>query len=470
MINKELDQMFDKLLTKVSKDFVQEKKRTRRGRGLSRRAIRRLYSRRVSEVTIKDAAYQVMEQAYMRASANGTLPANARQIMYQARPLIQKLTDKMWKNDSLFTQKLLPDYMREYAAKTAGWDVVYDARGHMQEPHTELRVDLGTLDVRRYVKNWHTKIPDLTINPLGLGVETQGPANRYKFGLFIEKEGFNTLLERAEIAAKYDIAIMSTKGMSVTASRDLVARWSRQGVITLVAHDCDYWGFNICHTLQTDTRRYQFTTTPLVRCLGLRLKDAQSMGLDTESVDYKNHLALERTMLKAGATPAEAAFLCGDGLEGSRIELNAMDSQQFIDWLEEKLAEAGVTKVVPDKETLEAAYRRAVKIARANRMLAELEEEWNTNGHSEIEIPNDLAEKIRALIKDTNRSWDSAILDVACQPPADPEKKPKSQKKQKKQEPPQPAEETTADSEGHDIPDVLRIMDQLFQSEDETDA
>lgn len=414
MINKELDQMFDKLLTKVSKDFVKEKKRTKRGSGLSRRAIRRLYSRRVSEATIKDAAYQVMEQAYTRASAGGTLPANARQIMYQARPLIQKLTDKMWKNDSLFTQKLLPDYMREHSDKTATWDVVYDARGHMQEPHTELRVDLGTLDVRQYVRNWHTKVPDLMINPLGLGVETQGPANRYKFGLFIEKEGFNTLLERAQLAAKYDIAIMSTKGMSVTASRELVARWSRQGVTTLVAHDCDYWGFNICHTLQTDTRRYQFTTTPLVRCLGLRLADAQRMGLETESVDYGRHLALERTMIKTGATPAEAAFLCGDGLEGSRIELNAMDSQQFIDWLEEKLQEAGVTKVVPDSDALNAAYRRAVLVARANQKLAEVQAEWNTNGHSQVAIPGDLAKQIRELITGTSRSWDDAILDVAA--------------------------------------------------------
>jgi hypothetical protein len=144
MINKEMDQMFDKLLTKVSRDFVKAKKKTRRGRGLSARAIKRLYSRRVREVSIKEAAYRVMEQAYMRASANNTLPANARQIMYQARPLIQKLTDKIWKNDSFFTQKLLPDFLDANPAKTASWDVVYDARGHLQEPHTGLRIDLGT--------------------------------------------------------------------------------------------------------------------------------------------------------------------------------------------------------------------------------------------------------------------------------------------------------------------------------------
>ena len=112
MINKELDAMFDNLPTKVSKDFVKEKK----GHGVDTDCLAErssdFYSRRVSEVTIKEAAYQVMEQAYMKASANNTLPANARQIMYQARPLIQKLTDKMWKNDSLFTQNLLKNCYR----------------------------------------------------------------------------------------------------------------------------------------------------------------------------------------------------------------------------------------------------------------------------------------------------------------------------------------------------------------------
>jgi hypothetical protein len=305
--------------------------------------------------------------------------------------------------------------MEANPGKTASWDVVYDARGHLQEPHTGLRVDLGTLDVRHYVKNWHTETPDLIINPMGLGVETQGPANRYKFGLFIEKEGFNTLLERAQIAQKYDIAIMSTKGMSVTASRDLVARWSGQGVTTLVVHDCDKYGFTICHTLQTSTRRFRFITTPKVQCLGLRLADARSMNLEAESVDYK-HWANKKTMEAAGATAEEAEFLCGDGMEGQRIELNAMDSQQFINWLEEKLQEAGVTKVVPDNETLQAAYRRAVLVARGNKALAQVQAEWNTNGNSEVAIPEDLSEQIKALITGTNRSWDDAILDVAAPP------------------------------------------------------
>jgi hypothetical protein len=57
------------------------------------------------EDTIKDVAYTVMQEAYLKASANGTLPAHARQIMYQARPLIQVKTGKQLE-DQYFCQQL----------------------------------------------------------------------------------------------------------------------------------------------------------------------------------------------------------------------------------------------------------------------------------------------------------------------------------------------------------------------------
>jgi len=89
------------------------------------------YARMTRErgVSFKEAAAQIMERAYLKASGNGTLPANARQIMYAARPHIQKETGKELRDD-YFTQTLLPDYLNETGV---AWDVVYDARGHFTE-------------------------------------------------------------------------------------------------------------------------------------------------------------------------------------------------------------------------------------------------------------------------------------------------------------------------------------------------
>ena len=99
-------------------------------------------------MSTKDAAWQVMEAAYLKASANGTLPAHARQIMYAARPDVLLLTDKAEMKDTYFIKDLLANYIIE---KGVNWNVVYDARGNFIEPHTKVSVPLGTLQVRNYL-------------------------------------------------------------------------------------------------------------------------------------------------------------------------------------------------------------------------------------------------------------------------------------------------------------------------------
>jgi hypothetical protein len=80
----------------------------------------------------------------MAASGNGALPASARQIFYQARPKIMAMTEDKELAYGYFSQTLLPDYIEEYGVH---WDVVYDARGHFLEPHTNRRIGCGTIEV-----------------------------------------------------------------------------------------------------------------------------------------------------------------------------------------------------------------------------------------------------------------------------------------------------------------------------------
>src|SRR5262245_49854677 len=69
---------------------------------------------REPRTTQKEAAWEIMEDAYMAASANGTLPAMARQIFYQARPKIMALTEDKELAYGYFSQTLLPDYIEEH--------------------------------------------------------------------------------------------------------------------------------------------------------------------------------------------------------------------------------------------------------------------------------------------------------------------------------------------------------------------
>jgi hypothetical protein len=370
---------------------------------------------------VKDAAWDLMEEVYLYVSDNGSLPAHARQMMYRARKLIQEATGiaEPWKKSSYFTQTLLPDFMADQPEMTRSWDVVYDARGHIREPHTGKEVGLGTLEVREYVTSWTRDFDDSPgVVTLKTAVETKGPTNRYRFVLFLEKEGFNPLLQRAQIAEKYDLGIMSTKGMSVTAARRLAEAYAREGVTILVLHDFDVSGFSILHTLCHDTRRHQFKVRPKVIDLGLRLRDVAAMALDHEDVVFPTRLQKNpRDRLeRCGATGEECTFLVHSDAapyEGKRVELNAMASRQFIDFLEQKLAEHRVIKVVPDKEILAKAYRLAYRKAAAQKAIDDV---MKAVAEQEVDVPANLARKVaKRLGEEATESWDKTIAQIAGQ-------------------------------------------------------
>ena len=195
----------------------------------------------------------------------------------------------MLEESSYFEQVLLPflEENPEVAAMGRG----HDARGHLREPHTSLRIDLGTIGVRNYIAEWTDgDLPQHSRPSVSGKIKTIGPHNRYRFVLFVEKEGFDSLFESVRLANRYDLAIMSTKGMSVTAARQLVEDLSDKDVTILVLHDFDKSGFSILGTLQNDTRRYTFSGSPNVVDLGLRLSDVKKLGLQSEAVQYTGHV------------------------------------------------------------------------------------------------------------------------------------------------------------------------------------
>ena len=414
----EISQAMATAIQYVTKTWKDAKRKADRNDRLNQRQLEQLQKEENRPpLTVKEAAYQVMEMAYMKASSGNTLPANARQIMYAARPLVIELTGKArpWAQSSYFTQVLLPNFVDEHPQLTENWDVVYDARGRFVEPHTRRRVDLGTVSVRKYIGQWYSNVSDgVEWVPIHTDVNTHGPANRYRFVLFVEKEGFNELLDAARFAERYDLAIMSTKGMSVTASRQLVDRLSEQSVTVLVLHDFDKSGFSIVQTLRTDTRRYHYSIAPRVIDLGLRLADVHVMNLEKEEVTYDSGVDPRENLRDGGASEEECAFLVEGGKSknwyGHRVELNAMSSDQFVAWLDKKLEMAGVRKVIPDEIVLGRAYRRAVCAARIQKEIDRVVAEYDGTG---VEVPDGLSQQIEQMIQGTTLSWDLAVAEMA---------------------------------------------------------
>jgi hypothetical protein len=383
----------------VTNDWARQRKGEERD--ASRRQMRYARLVRFREKNIKEVAYEVMEQAYLKASANGTLPANARQIMYAARPRIQQRTEKKL-DDQYFIQTLLPDYMREHGVS---WNVVFDDRGHFHEPHTDCSIGLGTLAVRDYLGS----IREPTFDEAGFAaakIETLGPRCRFGAVLFIEKEGFMPLFEHVQLAERYDLAIMSTKGLSNTAARLLVDDMcGRYGIPLLVLHDFDKAGFSIVGTLKQSNRRYNYRNDIKVIDLGLRLADVEDLEAE-DAYDRGSEEKISANLRDNGATEEEIEFLLT-----SRVELNAFASDELVEFIEQKLEEHGIKKVVPDDERLADAFRLFVHSARVKEIV---ETALEDDDRELIEVPADLSKQVDAYLKaHPEEPWEVAVRTIA---------------------------------------------------------
>ena len=387
----------------VTKDWARQRKAEERDRNA-------VLNRRTSLVrstlrTIKDAAFEVMANAYDAASGGGRLPVKPRQIMYRARPYILRATGENHLTDSYFTQSLLIEYME--VKDCSDWDIIWDARGHFVEPHTRHRVELGTLEVRQYLGLRPSFDPPKT----SLMFPTVGPKNRYRCILYIEKEGFHPILEAARLQERFDIGLMSNKGMSVTASRMLLDRLSHLVDKVFVLRDFDLSGFSIFGTLGTSSRRYRYRgERSQFIDLGLRLDDALAMGLEAEPVpqdDLYKWRKRANTLRRHGATEAEIEFL-----RDERIELNAMSSPQLVEFVERKLTEHSVKKLVPDDQILDQQARRVIKARLTQEVLAAAENNIEQQTQTAA-LPEDFRQQVEHILDEhPEMPWDEAVAQV----------------------------------------------------------
>ena len=155
-----------------------------------------------------------------------------------------------------------------------------------------------------------------------------------------------------------------------------------------VLHDFDAAGFSIFGTLATDSRRYTFDNHVEVVDLGLRLSDVQEMHLAAEEYDPGHWDKRQETLARHGAAYEEISFL-----RTQRTELNAMPSDVFIRFLESKLTEHGVRKLVADAEVLNAHARHVIERAMANKALEEIRAKAYADAYL-VPLPDDLEQRV----------------------------------------------------------------------------
>jgi hypothetical protein len=383
----------------ITKALSVGQKWTRQVKSEEKRPSARVYRESmwtVSRTSLREICFEHMEEAWNKASGGGRLPTHWRQIFYVMRPICDDHPESDRPLVDATFKQILEAYLEEMMP---GWDVLRGARGVFKEPHTGENLAMSTMGVRGYL---YGDEPSPRIAPVSSRFPTKGAKNRIAAVLICEKEGFDALLAAEQVPERFDLALMSTKGISARAARDLAEDLD---VPCFTLHDLDKNGFVMAGGF------------PFATDIGLRMDDVEKWGLTSEEQLHRNPHKTRRNLLKNGATAEEAQFVAN----GQRVELNMLTGPQFIEFVTDKLKQHGVEKVVPDKETLAVAWRRAHLARRVNALIEALQPPDSVTSSKaadpaqflQVEVsepPGDLTDRIRkAFDEDDAQSWDDAL-------------------------------------------------------------
>ena len=144
--------------------------------------------------------------------------------------------------------------------------------------------------------------------------------------------------------------------------------------------------------------------------------DITAWDLEGEDVSYGKSDPRPNLRIN-GATKEEIQFLCDNAgyrnYSGKRVELNAFSSGDLIASIEQGLEANGIKKVIPDKDTLTAAFRRARKAKLMRVKIEEIREEVQQQVDAE-KVPKSLQSQVKAKLKeDPELAWDEAVQEIA---------------------------------------------------------
>lgn len=275
-----------------------------------------------------------LEEAVAKASGDGEYRFNQRQLFYVLRPYVQGAlgSELMWGN----FQAIVTDY------ESAHGEIVgmyRDPRGTLYHPHLGQDITLGTLAVEDYER------PEWTFSQI----------------LYIEKEGFFEALKAAQWPERHDCALVTSKGFTTRAVRDLLDLLGDGGepIRVFCVHDADAFGTMIFQTLGEETKARGRRRVEVIN-LGLDPWEAVDMGLAPEAVSDSDR----RKPVADYVLDRDDGDEWLSWLQETRVELNEMTTPQFIAWLDAKMASFGAGKVIPPETVLvdEAERRLAAKV------------------------------------------------------------------------------------------------------------
>jgi hypothetical protein len=292
----------------------------------------------------KGETLRVLPEAIGKVSSGGRFSYKQRQLWY----VVRKLLGEMHPKYEYFASDLIP------AAKAGGVDLsgmLKEANSELHEPRSDDKVMLSTEEEENYV------IPEYSYNKV----------------LYVEKRGYKDLIVANGFQDRYDLAVIGSQGESSEASRRLLARIqeasrSRGEKITILCvHDADLMGHDIYLTLRgggdqeaVDVVDLGLSMIEATTVLGLKPEVAKEEKAHRISDKLLRNLPENELWLLTMLRPKELEDTQLDTTY--RVELNALTPEQFLSWLEKKLATLGILeKVHPPEKVVKAEVREVTK-------------------------------------------------------------------------------------------------------------
>lgn len=249
--------------------------------------------------------------------AGGGHRFSLRQLYYAIRPFVKAELNAELEYGNF--GKIVTEYERNNGEDIPG--MYRDDRGIIYHPHKRELISLGTRMVEVY------EPPDWTFNKV----------------LYIEKEGFFQVLQDVKWSERHDCALLTSKGQPTRAARDLIdgLKDNKEEITFFCVHDADAAGTIIYQSLQNATNARPARKVHVVN-LGLEPWEGLKMGLEPERVSSED----ERPV--ADYVSSEWA----EWLQNWRIELNAMSTPRFLQWLDDKMEKFGQGRMIPPEEIL----------------------------------------------------------------------------------------------------------------------
>lgn len=284
---------------------------------------------------INAAFLKNLNNAINKASGNGGYRFSQRQLYYVMRPYILAETGR-----ELEYGYFCKDLLTDYEAENGDIELMYrDNRGTLYHPHLKQFLPVGTISVEHYSR------PKWTFNKV----------------LYIEKEGFFDILIDKKIPEKYDMALLTSKGYASRAVKDLLDSLSddsNEEITVFCIHDADAAGTKIYESLQETTKSRPGRKIEIVN-LGLEPKEAIEMGLEIEQLDKKD---------RKKATASYLSSEWQEWLQVNRVELNAMPTPLFLEWIENKLSTYDTGKVLPPEQVIGEALELDIQALVSDRV------------------------------------------------------------------------------------------------------